>query len=261
MALTPLPPSISPTLTDDFGPESTRVSANRATARQILSYLVVDGANTEHITTRALGSRRFEVTFSGPGGHSWSDFGVGNPVHALCRAVALFAETRVDSGPKSSVNVGLIEGGSGVNAIAQSARCKVDIRSETNARMDQLVDVLTSAVERARDVENGRQTGGRVLARTREIGSRPAAVLPERAPILQYVRAVDAHLGIRSHLDCSSTDANLPMSLGIPAVRIGSGGRGGRAHSLEEWIDVEPKESIRGMTAGLATLLAVADVI
>ena len=154
-------------------------------AKQIAAYVIVDGASTDHITTRALGSRRFEVTFTGPGGHSWSDFGVGNPVHALCRAVALFAETRVDSGPKSSVNVGLIEGGSGVNAIAHTARCKVDIRSESNARMDQLVDVLASAVERARDVENNRQTGGRVGARTREIGSRPAAALPDGAAILQ----------------------------------------------------------------------------
>ena len=211
-------------------------------AKQIATYVIVDGAGTDHITTRALGSRRFEVTFTGPGGHSWSDFGVGNPVHALCRAVALFAETRVDSGPKSSVNVGLIEGGSGVNAIAQSARCKVDIRSESNARMDQLVDILTSAVERARDVENGRQTGGRVQARTREIGSRPAAALPEGAPILQYVRAVDAHLGIRSHLDCSSTDANLPLSLGIPAIAIGAGGQGGGAHTTGEWFSPDGRD-------------------
>ena len=123
-------------------------------AKQIAAYVVVDGANTDHITTRALGSRRFEVAFTGPGGHSWSDFGVGNPVHALCRAVALFAETRLDSGPKSSVNVGLIEGGSGVNAIAQAARCKVDIRSESNARMEELVEVLANAVEKARDQEN-----------------------------------------------------------------------------------------------------------
>ena len=160
-------------------------------AKQIESYVIVDGANTDHITTRALGSRRFEVTFSGPGGHSWSDYGVGNPIHALCRAVALFAETRLDSGPKSSVNVGLIEGGSGVNAIAQAARCKVDIRSESNARMDQLVELLSSAVERARDLENQRQSGGRVTVKTREIGSRPAAVLPQQAPILQYARAVE----------------------------------------------------------------------
>jgi tripeptide aminopeptidase len=211
-------------------------------AKQIAAYVVVDGANTDHITTRALGSRRFEVAFTGPGGHSWSDFGVGNPVHALCRAVALFAETRLDSGPKSSVNVGLIEGGSGVNAIAQAARCKVDIRSESNARMDELVDILASAVERARDLENQRQTGGRVTVKTREIGSRPAAALPDQAPILRYLRAVDAHLGIRSHLDCSSTDANLPLSMGIPAVAIGAGGQGGGAHTSQEWFSPEGRD-------------------
>src|SRR5258708_2966998 len=131
-------------------------------AKQIKSYVIVDGANTDHITTRALGSRRFEVTFSGPGGHSWSDYGLGNPVHALCRAVALFAEARLENGPKSSINVGLIEGGSGVNAIAQTARAKVDIRSESNARMDDLVDLLTSAVESARDQENQRASGPRL---------------------------------------------------------------------------------------------------
>ena len=211
-------------------------------AKQIAAYVVVDGANTDHITTRALGSRRFEVAFTGPGGHSWSDFGVGNPVHALCRAVALFAETRLDSGPKSSVNVGLIEGGSGVNAIAQAARCKVDIRSESNARMEELVDILANAVEKARDQENQRQTGGRVTVKTREIGSRPAAALPEQAPILRYLRAVDAHLGIRSHLDCSSTDANLPLSMGIPAVALGAGGQGGGAHTSQEWFSPEGRD-------------------
>jgi len=211
-------------------------------AKEIRSFLIVDGAHTDHITNRALGSRRFEVTFSGPGGHSWSDYGVGNPVHALCRAVALFAETRLDLLPKSSFNVGLIEGGSGVNAIAQSARCKVDIRSESNDRMDQLADSLTSAIERARDQENQRATGGRVTVKTREIGSRPAALLPDQAPILQYVRAVDAHLGIRSHLDCSSTDANLPLSLGIPAVAIGAGGLGGGAHTTQEWFSPDGRD-------------------
>ena len=222
-------------------------------AKQIFSYVIVDGANTDHITTRALGSRRFEVTFSGPGGHSWSDYGVGNPIHALCRAVALFAETRMDAAPKSSVNVGLIEGGSGVNAIAQAARCKVDIRSESNARMDQLVELLSSAVERARDLENQRQSGGRVTVKTREIGSRPAAVLPQQAPILQYARAVDAHLGVRSYLDCSSTDANLPLSMGIPAIAIGAGGQGGGAHTTGEWFSPEGRDL--GLKRILLTLL------
>jgi len=220
-------------------------------AKQIRSYVVVDGANTDHITNRALGSRRFEVTFSGPGGHSWSDFGVGNPVHALCRAVALFAEARLDSGPKSSVNVGLIEGGSGVNAIAQAARCKVDIRSESNEKMDELVRALSSAVDRARDIENQRATGGKVAGKLKEIGSRPAAALPEDAAILRYVRAVDAHLGIRSRLNCSSTDANVPLSLGIPAIAIGGGGAGGGAHTAQEWFRPE------GRDLGLKRILLV----
>ena len=204
-------------------------------ARKVEAFVVVDGANTDHITTRALGSRRFEVTFTGPGGHSWSDYGVGNPVHALCRAVALFSETRLDGAPKSAVNVGLIEGGSSINAIAQTARAKVDIRSESNEKLDELVELLSAAVDRARELENQRASGGKVSVKLKEIGSRPAAALPEEAPILQFVRAVDAHLGIRSHLDTSSTDANVPLSLGIPAVAIGAGGTGGGAHTTQEW--------------------------
>jgi acetylornithine deacetylase/succinyl-diaminopimelate desuccinylase-like protein len=222
-------------------------------ARKISSFVIVDGANTDHITTRALGSRRFEVTFTGPGGHSWSDYGVGNPVHALCRAVALFAEAKLETGPKSSLNVGLIEGGSGVNAIAQAARAKIDIRSESNERMDALVELLNSAVESARDQENQRASGSRVSVKTREIGSRPAAALPEHAPILQYVRAVDAHLGIRSHLDCSSTDANIPLSMGIPAIAMGAGGVGGGAHTTTEWFSPEGRDL--GLKRILLTLM------
>jgi di/tripeptidase len=118
----------------------------------------------------------------------------------------------------------------------------VDIRSESNARMEELADNLASAVERARDLENQRQSCGRVTAKTREIGSRPAAVLPEQSPILRYLRAVDAHLGIRSHLDCSSTDANLPLSMGIPAIAIGAGGQGGGAHTSAEWFSPEGRD-------------------
>ena len=213
-----------------------------AGARKIEAFVVVDGANTDHITNRALGSRRFEVIFSGPGGHSWSDYGLANPLHALCRAVAFFSETRLDTGPKSAINVGLIDGGSSINAIAQTARAKVDIRSENNAKMDELVDLLSNVVERARDIENQRATTGRVTAKLREIGSRPAAALPDQAPILQYIRAVDAHLGIRSHLDTSSTDANIPLSLGIPAIAIGAGGVGGGAHTTQEWYRPEARD-------------------
>jgi tripeptide aminopeptidase len=229
-----------------------------AIGKKIEAFVVVDGADTSHITTRALGSRRFEVAFTGPGGHSWSDYGVGNPLHGLCRAVTLFTDTRIhlktaDGAPKSALNVGLIEGGSGVNAIAQAARAKVDIRSESNRRLDELVEALETAVERAKEIENQRATGGKVTARIREIGSRPAAELAESAAILQYLRAVDAHLGIRSHLDTSSTDANIPLSLGIPTVAIGGGGAGGGAHTTQEWYRPEGRDL--GLKRILFTLL------
>jgi tripeptide aminopeptidase len=210
--------------------------------RRVQSFVVVDGANTDHITTRALGSRRFEAVCSGPGGHSWSDYGVANPVHALCRAVAIFSETRLEGLPKSAFNVGIVEGGSSINAIAQSARAKIDIRSESNQKMDELVDLLEAAMERAREFENQRATGGRIASKLKEIGSRPAAALPEDADILRYARAVDAHLGIRSHLDCSSTDANIPLSMGVPAIAIGAGGAGGGAHTTQEWFKPEGRD-------------------
>ena len=211
-------------------------------AREIATFLVLDGAATDHITTRALGSRRFEVTFTGPGGHSWSDYGVGNPVHALGRAVAYFSEAKLNGGPRSSFNVGLINGGTSINSIPSMARAKVDIRSESNEKMSELVDLLNSAVERAQEQENQRATGGKVAARIKEIGERPAAELDEQTPVLNFVRAVDAYLGIRSRLDCSSTDANIPLSLGIPAVSIGAGGQGGGAHTMKEWYNPEGRD-------------------
>jgi acetylornithine deacetylase/succinyl-diaminopimelate desuccinylase-like protein len=211
-------------------------------AREIATFLVLDGAATDHITTRALGSRRFEVTFTGPGGHSWSDYGVGNPVHALGRAVAYFSEAKLNGGPRSSLNVGLIDGGTSINSIPSMARAKVDIRSESNEKMGELVDLLNTAVERAQEQENQRATGGKVAARIKEIGERPAAELDEQTPVLSFVRAVDAYLGVRSRLDCSSTDANIPLSLGIPAVSIGAGGQGGGAHTMKEWYNPEGRD-------------------
>jgi len=228
-----------------------RLAKDSPLAREIKAFVVVDGADTGHITNRALGSRRFEIAFAGPGGHSWSDYGVGNPVHALCRAVALFSDAKLEGAPKSAFNVGLIEGGSSVNAIAHAAVAKVDIRSESNEKMDELVRALSSAMDRAREIENQRATAGKVNGRIKEIGSRPAAALPEDAAILGYVRAVDAHLGIRSRLNCSSTDANVPLSLGIPAIAIGGGGAGGGAHTSQEWFRPE------GRDLGLKRILLV----
>ncbi|MCC6860578.1 MAG: M20/M25/M40 family metallo-hydrolase [Bryobacterales bacterium] len=204
-------------------------------SKRMGAFIVLDGAATDHITTQALGSRRFEITFSGPGGHSWSDFGTANPVHAVSRLVASLADTPLDGAPRSSLNCGIIDGGSAVNSIPQSALTKIDIRSESNERLEELSRIVTAAVERVQELENGRATGGRISSRIREIGYRPAARLADDSPILPYIRAVDSYLGIRSFQDCSSTDANVPLALGLPAVSIGAGGQGGGAHTLQEW--------------------------
>src|SRR5262249_6424845 len=122
------------------------------------------------------------------------------------------------------------------------AKPKIDSRSVSNERMDNLVEILTASVERAQSVENERATGGKVAAKLKEIGSRPAGKLADSASILSYLRSVDLHLGIRSHLDCASTDANIPLSLDIPAGSIVAGGQGGKAHTPSEWFLPEGRD-------------------
>jgi di/tripeptidase len=192
---------------------------------------------------------------TGPGGHSWSDYGIANPVHAISRAIAYFTEHKLpgNGSPRSSYNFGIIEGGSSINSIPTQARTKVDVRSERASKLEEIANLLTSSVERALESENDRASGGKVTAKIKEIGSRPGGRLDDDAPILQCVRAVDAHLGIRSHLDCASTDANIPLSMGLSAISIGAGGQGGGAHTPREWFHPEGREL--GLKRILLTLL------
>ena len=226
-------------------------------ASRIRSFLVLDGPTTDHITSQALASRRFEIAFLGSGGHSWSDFGIGNPVHALSRGIALFVDdpsTRATA-PRTSFNFGTIEGGSSINSIPTEARTKVDIRSESPARIDDLVELFTTCIDRSLQIENERATGGKISARFKEVGSRPGGGLADGAAILRYIRAVDAHLGVRSHLDCASTDANIPLSMGIPAISIGAGGQGGGAHTPNEWFHPDGRDA--GLKRVLLTLFCL----
>ncbi len=235
---------------------------------KIRAFVVLDGPSTDHITCQALASRRYDISFSGPGGHSWSDYGVGNPVHALAWAIALFSDAHaaMAAAPKSSFNFGVIEGGLSINSIPASARAKVDIRSESAARLEESAAALAACVERALERENeraavprangGRAGTGRIGARVKEIGSRPGGRLAEDSPLLAALRAVDAHLGIRAHIDCASTDANIPLSMGLPALSIGAGGEGGGAHTAAEWFHPEGRElGLRRIFLLLATLL------
>ncbi len=229
-----------------------------ALAGRVRSFVVLDGPATDHITAQALASRRFEITLQGPGGHSWSDFGTANPVHALSRAITNFTDDPrvLCAGARCSWNFGTLEGGSSINSIPADARTKIDIRSESPERIEELVAAVTNSVDRAISVENERAGAGRVSARIREIGARPGGCLADDAPILRFIRAVDTHLGIRSHVDCASTDANIPLSMSLPAISIGAGGHGGGAHTPAEWYHPDGREvGLRRVLLTLALLL------
>jgi tripeptide aminopeptidase len=213
---------------------------------QVKAFLVLDGPSTDHITAQALGSRRFEILFAGPGGHSWNDSGTPNPVHALSDVITGFTQSPEIRGGERKVrysyNFGIIEGGTSINSIPSTARAKLDLRAEDPAILDDLSALLSAAVERSLERENRNARAGRLTAKIKELGSRPGGRLPSNSPLLQTIQAVDAHLNIRSRIDCASTDANVPLSLSLPAVSIGAGGRGGGAHTRDEWYQPDGRE-------------------
>ena len=208
-------------------------------AERISEYLVLDGASIGHITAEALGSRRFEILLEARGGHSWNDFGRANPVHAMARAVTLLADIDLPRSPRTTLTVAMIEGGAGVNAIAPAARAKVDIRSRSEAGIERVVQGMEEAVRLAAERENRRSSDRLTGYRIREIGRRPAAPRSPDNRLVECLQSVDAFLGIRSRFDCASTDANVPLAAGLPAVAIGAGGRGGDAHAPTEWYHPE----------------------
>jgi tripeptide aminopeptidase len=223
--------------------------------------IVLDGAGSDAIVTQALGSRRFEVTVRGPGGHSWSDFGVPNPIIVLARAIADFSDTPVPNDPKTAFNVGVIEGGTSVNSIPETARARVDIRSASVAEMERLENALQDAVARAvKQLQETRPNSRKpsLSFEIKPIGSRPAAELKPEARILVILRAVDAFLNLKSHVRRASTDANIPLSLGKEAVSIGAGGTGGGAHTVNEWYDATNRDL--GLKRILLAVLALAGV-
>ena len=225
-------------------------------ASEIASFMVLDGASTGHITAEALGSRRFEIVIEGSGGHSWNDFGTANPVHALARTVAVLADTDLPSSPRTTLSVGVIDGGLGVNSIAPAARAKVDIRSQSRQAMEDLVHALEDAVKLGVEIENRRSTQRLSSYKIREIGHRPAAPQADGNYVVDVIRAADALLGIRARLDCASTDANVPLAMGLPVAAIGAGGRGGNAHTPAEWFHPEGREiGLKRIVLALCLLL------
>jgi acetylornithine deacetylase/succinyl-diaminopimelate desuccinylase-like protein len=229
-----------------------------------LKYVIVlDGSATEYVTTAALASRRVEVVITGPGGHSWSDFGVPNPVHALGRGIARFVAGRVPEFPRTSFNIGQIAGGTSVNSIPERASMKVDLRSESEAELGKLEAFLRESVRTGVSEEaaaaRDRGVGGSASMldlKFTVLGVRPAGELPENSPLLAALLSADRQLGNQSRRERSSTDANIPLSLGIPAISLGAGGRSRGAHTLEEWYDPAGREL--GLQRVALTLLGVA---
>ncbi|MCU1255961.1 MAG: peptidase [Candidatus Angelobacter sp.] len=226
----------------------------------IHSLLVIDGAGTDTYVNQALGSRRFEITFRGPGGHSWSDFGVPNPIVLLSRALAKFSEVQAPESPRTTFNVGVVSGGTSVNSIPESATARVDLRSASMEELQKLEDRLRECVAEAwREAPLSHRSGElKVTLAIESIGDRPAAEVPANARILQIVRAADKHLRIESFPRLASTDANVPLALGIEATTIGAGGDGGGAHTLREWFDCSNRDL--GLKRILLVLLALTGV-
>ena len=228
---------------------------------RLKAVIVLDGAGTDHVTTVALASRRLEVVINGPGGHSWSDFGMPNPINALVRGSVRFINTKVPASPRTTFNLGQIEGGTSVNSIPYEARLKVDVRSESENELTRLESALRECMAAGvRDeMESSRdRSRGKLEWKVEVIGSRPGGELAAESPLLAALRAADVIVGNESRIERSSTDANVPLSLGIDAISIGAGGNGGSAHSLQEWYDPAGREM--GLKRALLTLLGIADV-
>lgn len=224
---------------------------------QVDRFVSVDGSGYG-ITHRAVGSRRYRVTFTGPGGHSYSAFGLANPAHALGRAMAAFGDLQVPSDPKTTFAVGRIGGGTSVNAIPFEAWMEVDMRSVDTAALQTLESGFLKAVDEALAAENARwNQNGRLVVEKQLVGDRPAGLTPVSSPIVETAVSVTKALGLTPTLDEGSTDANTPMSLGIAAIAVDAGGRGTGAHALEETFDTA--ESWKGTQRVLLLTIALAE--
>lgn len=228
---------------------------------KLKAVLVLDGSGTDHVTTKALASRRLEAIITGPGGHSWSDFGMPNPINALVRGSVRFINTKVPAAPRTTFNLGQIEGGTSVNSIPHEARLKIDIRSESEDELTKLSAALRDCISAGvRDeMESARdRSKGKLEWKVELLGSRPGGELPANSPLLAALRAADDYLGNQSRVERSSTDANAPLSTGIDAISIGAGGNGSGAHTLQEWY--EPAGRELGLKRALLTLLGASGI-
>jgi tripeptide aminopeptidase len=213
-------------------------------SNRIAAAIALEGSGNSAVVTRALGSLRYRVTITGPGGHSWTDAGTLNPILLLSQALSQIAAIKLPTNPLTTINVGHISGGTSINSIPESATALLDIRSTDP---NQLIATAT-AVHQIFDETINQSTTQKTTnpppkLHIETIGNRPAATLPDDSPILHTLRAVDRHLTLRTEPRLGSTDANIPLSRGVPAIAIGAGGLGGGIHTLQEWYDPTGRET------------------
>jgi len=225
---------------------------------RITHFVGVDATGFD-LVNQEVGSNRYRVTYSGPGGHSFIDFGRPSAVHALGRAIEKITRLTPPADPKTTFNVGRVEGGTSVNSIAQAASMEVDLRSVSGDELAKLDAALKQAVQAALDEENAGRIGGfKLTAEVKLIGERPVGRQSQDAPIVKTILAADKAIGITTHLTQSSTDSGMPNRLGIPAVTIGSGGKWLGSHSVVESFDMT--DSYRGTQRVLAAVLSIAGI-
>ncbi len=224
------------------------------------AFIALDGAGLERVIHRALGSKRYHITFRGPGGHSWAAFGVANPANAVGRAAALLADLPIATAPRTTCAVVGLGGGTGLNSIPQDAWLDLDLRSEDPRALAQLDVTVRAALERAADDENrSRSTGTPPLRlEVQLVGDRPCGITPRVHPLVQAAIAANRALGHDAELTSASTDANAPIALGIPAIALGAGGKAGDAHLTTEWS--ENVEGALGIVRALLVTAAMAEV-
>jgi len=230
---------------------------------RIRMFVSVDGAGSgSDIVNGALGSRRYHVVFRGPGGHSYGAFGLVNPTYAMAKAIDRLSKISVPSTPRTTYNVGVVGGGTSVNSIPNEVWMDVDLRSESPQQLNKLAEEFIKQMTSAADDENrARSTNqGKISVEAKVIGERPSGITALDSPIVKLAAAAVNKFGFSPTYSVGSTDSNLPISLGVPAITVDSGGSGGRAHALDEWINVEKTSSVRGINLVMTTLLALAGV-
>ena len=227
---------------------------------RIKSVISIDGGSQDGIVNGGLGSLRYRVTFKGPGGHSYGAFGLVSPAFAMGDAMARLSKLQVPSLPRTTFNVGVVGGGTSVNSIPTDMFMLVDMRSESPGELKQVDDAFQRVVREAVDEENKvRSTAeGKIVADVKLIGDRPSGSTPTSTYLVQVAASVARVYGFTPTFEIGSTDANVPIAMGIPAITIGRGA-GGRSHSMDEWIDVTKEKNVQAGEVVLATILAAAN--